>query len=204
MKNKTNLSSLSRRLTGTRTSPTSVSRSLSPGSGNSGTSTGLRSESMEAVGKVKGGLRFGSPSQSRAQNSAGSGEWSRLLSQTASGGLASVFGGGGLVSAVSGMGGLVASIAGLFGGGKKTQPPLTLFQLPDSQNQTFTFGGSKSGVSGVAPASTGSYRADQGSLVTTGQSSHDQIYQNQSAQVAQAVKLALLNSSSLNDVIAEI
>ncbi len=204
MKNRNDLSSLTRRLTDTRTSRGNPSRSLSAGSGRSGASTGLRSESLESVGTVKAGIRFGSPPQSKAQSAAGSGEWGRLLSQTASGGLANAFGGGGLLSAVSGIGGLVSSIAGLFGGGKKTNSPLTLFELPDTRNQTFTFDESKSATSGVGGATSAALRANLESPMTVSQSRHDQIYQNQSAQVAQAVKLALLNSSSLNDVIAEI
>jgi hypothetical protein len=64
------------------------------------------------------------------------------------------------------------------GGGKSAPPPLVQFQLPDSQSQTI--------------------------YISSNTRSNTEPAQYQSAQIADAVKKALLNSSSLNDVIAEI
>jgi hypothetical protein len=133
-----------------------------------------------------------------------------LLKQTASGGIASAFSGG--FASIAGLGGLISGIASLFGvGGKSTPPPLVEFQLPSSQSQTIyvspngsaTLQGNAVESSGIGSTSTGIYpKPSSPGISTAGASS--QSLQYQSAQIAQAVKMALLNSSSLNDVIAEI
>ncbi len=164
--------------------------------------TDLKSQSLSMVGNSKAGMKFGSPSSNRAAGSQGTTEWSNLLKQTASGGLSSAFGGG-LMSAIGGIGGLVSSIAGLFGGSKKAQAPLTLFQVPESQAHT-VFASAKSTVAGSANISSGGLAASSQTSSSTGQTGQSQNFQYQSTEIAQAVKQALLNSSSLNDVIAEI
>lgn len=156
-----------------------------------GASGDMRSQSLSSAGQLARGIDFGSPSNNRITAAADSGEWSRLVKQTASGGLSSAFGGG-LWSAIGGLGGVVSSIAGLFGGSKKSPPPLTLFHLPDSENRAVSVSSSESRNSQSGPIYGGA-AVDQ-----------HQPYTYQSAQVAQAVKQAILNSSSLNDVIAEI
>jgi hypothetical protein len=105
-----------------------------------------------------------------------------LLEQAASGGLASAFGGSFGLGSITGLGSIISGIASLFGGGKKTLAPLQEFHLPAAQNQTMSVGAN----------------GESGTNVTS------QSLQDHSAQIAQAVKTALLHSSSLNDVIAEI
>jgi hypothetical protein len=154
------------------------------------------------------GIQFGSPSNNRTSTQQSGSEWGSLLKQTASGGIASTVSGG--LSSITGLGGLIAGIASLFGGGSKAAPPpLVEFQLPSSQTQTVykgssgttTYQGSaveQSSTPNLSPATTRN-ATEAGGTGSAGQS-----LQYQSMQIAQAVKAALLNSSSLNDVIAEI
>lgn len=138
-------------------------------------------------------IRFGTAPGQRTTTSSSGSEWSNLLKQTASGGITSILGGG------MGIGSLVSSIGSLFGGGggKATPPPVVAFQLPRSQEQTLNL---TSGGTGSDRTGSGIY----GSAPTGTSGAGGQMLQYQSAQIAQAVKTALLNSSSLNDVIAEI
>ncbi len=213
---KKNTSKLVGQLAGVKTDGVSLSRLLSPskplgastansssGSGKPPAPTDLKSQSLSTAGKVTGGIKFGSPSSNRTTASQGASEWANLLKQTASGGISSAFGGG-LLSAIGGVGGLVSSIAGLFGGSKKTEAPLTLFQLPNSQAQTVFVSSKSAGSASLNTSSGGVSGSSNGSSSTTGQAVQSQTFQNQSVEIAQAVKQALLNSSSLNDVIAEI
>jgi hypothetical protein len=101
--------------------------------------------------------------------------WGALINQAANDGVASLFGGG---LNLSGIGSVVSSIASIFGH-QKTLPTLTPFQMGPSQDATITVTG--------------------GSMTTS-----TQMIQDQSAQIAQAVKTAVLNSSSLNDILSEI
>ena len=154
------------------------------------------------------GIRFGSPSNSKTPSSPSSNPLSNLLQHTASGGIGGILGGG--LSSIAGLGGLVSGIINLFGGGSgHTLPPLVEFQLPDSQQQTLyvsskgnaTFQGTAVEQISRATPSTGIYTATNEAGTSGGGA---QVLRYQSQQVAQAVKTALLNSSSLNDVIAEI
>lgn len=209
---KKNVSKLIGQLAGVKADGASLSRLLSPskppqgitaksaiGSSKPPVSTDLKSQSLSTAGNAKAGIKFGSPSSNKAPSSQGTSEWANLLEQTASGGISSAFGGG-LLSAIGGLGGLVSSFAGLFGGPQKTQAPLTLFQLPNSQAHT-VFVSSKATGNASIETNSGGVSGSSNVSSTTGQS---QSLQNQSAEIAQAVKQALLNSSSLNDVIAEI
>lgn len=189
--------SLSRLLSPTKSSSLATSgpspKSLSPG-----TSPDVRSLPLSDTGTAKG-INFGSPSSNRIASSQGGSEWTNLLKQTASGGISSAFGGGAL-SAIGGLGGLVSSFAGLFSGGTKTEAPLTLFRLPDSQTETVSATSNGAGTS-QAGMRSGIYAAPTASST---QIEQGQTSAAQSAQITAAVKQALLNSSSLNDVIAEI
>ncbi|MDQ2841579.1 MAG: hypothetical protein M3Y72_11190 [Acidobacteriota bacterium] len=147
-------------------------------------------------------MKFGSPSSNRTTQPQGTSEWANLLKQTASDGLSSAFGGG-FLGAIGGLGGLVSSIAGLFGGSKQTQAPLTLFELPTAQSNTVLVHSNKGASSPGSPNSGDTAGSNQQITSSFNQNQH-QPYQYQSSQIAQAVKQALLNSSSLNDVIAEI
>lgn len=156
----------------------------------------IRSSDLKAVSdsakSTPNPIRFGTaPSQRTTTSSSGS-EWSNLLKQTASGGIASILGGG------MGIGSLVSSIGNLFGGGGGTAaPPVVAFQLPSSQEHTLYLSSQ-----GTEAGRTGSGIYGSTKIGTSGVGG--QILQYQSSQIAQAVKTALLNSSSLNDVIAEI
>lgn len=153
-------------------------------------------------------IKFGTPSNTRTTASSSGNEWTNLLTQTASGGIASALSGG--LGGIGGLGSLISGIVSLFGGGggKKTPPPLVEFQLPASVDQTvYLSSGSKTVYAGnsVEQGSTQSSGAGIYSTGTQGnESSGGQSLQYQSTQIAAAVKTALLNSSSLNDVIAEI
>jgi hypothetical protein len=135
------------------------------------------------------GIQFGSPSHasvnSRSSTSA-SNEWTGLL-KTASGGAASLIGGGFLES---GIGSLISDLTSLFGGGGKSEAPLVRFTLPDPQQQTMYM--SSTGLSTTSNSGgTPQNMALQGTVY-------------RQSDLVQAVKTALLTSSSLNDVIAEI
>ena len=158
------------------------------------------------------GIRFGGHVSSGTKSSSSSGsEWGNLLKQTASGGIASAFSGS--FGGIGGLGSLISGIVSLFGGGGTNTPsPLVNFHLPSSQQQTVYISATGSNVyqgSAVEAIGGGSSTKDgiyANSLPATsgGSPSSEQVMQEQSAQIAQAVKIALLNSSSLNDVIAEI
>ena len=217
MKNKNELSSLAAQLSRARSHGPSLAQLLSANTAAEHTRQSLSAHfqkvassrdsskrSANAAPVSKPGLKFGTLPGSKAGNSSqGSSEWSNLLTKTASGGLSSAFGGG-LLSAVGGLGSLVSSIVGLFGGGsKKTLPVLTAFDLPGSQNQSLVVGSHSTeskGSPNTQPAAIYGAAQHASTVVSIG----EQTYQYQSAHSAQAVKLALLNSSSLNDVIAEL
>ena len=154
------------------------------------------------------GIKFGTPSNRTISSSQSGSEWANLLKQTASGGIASALSGG--LGSIGGLGSLISGIVNLFeGGGAKTAQPLVRFNLPASQQQTVYLsskgstvyaGNTTESVSAPKPA-LGIYETttDGSSPIPSGQSA-----QYQSTQIVQAVKNALLNSSSLNDIIAEI
>jgi hypothetical protein len=146
------------------------------------------------------GLRFGGSSSSGTSSSGTGSQWTNLLKQTARGGISSAVGGG--LKDIGGIVSIVSGFIGLFGGGKSTPPPLVHFEAPASQNQT-AFIGSATGPANWSESGTSAHTSSKG-IYTSGQESNVQSLQYQSAQIAQAVKQALLNSSSLNDVIAEI
>lgn len=171
-----------------------------------GRSNDVRASSLNAK-SLPTGIQFGSPSSTRSSSSTAGSQWSTLLQHAASGGLSSVLSGG--LAGFAGLGTLVSGVLSLFGGGggKSSPPPLVRFQAPTSQDQV-QYVGSSSNAAGSSTASGGTtvgggggYKAHQPialPLAAPGPTS------SQNSQVVQAVKQALLNSSSLNDVIAEI
>lgn len=207
-KNKHGVSGLLSSLTTQKITGLNVSDSLKPTtlSGASSSST-ARVSKPPSLGDIKTlsmsgkdtavGINFGKPSNSRTSTTKTSNTLTTLLTRSASGGVASVLSGG--LSSIAGLGGLFSGISSLFGGGKSTPPPLADFQLPNSVSQTLYV--SSQGSTGY-----------QGTVVekpsTSGPSGNQtlsaQQLQYQSAAIAQAVKTAILKSSSLNDVIAEI
>lgn len=155
------------------------------------------------TGKINAtGLRFGGSSSSgTATSSAAGGQWANLLKQTARGGISSALGGG--LKDIGGIASIVSGFIGLFSGGKSAPPPLVHFEAPASQNQT-AFVGSSTAPAKWAESGTSAHGAAPKGIYASGQDPNGQSLQYQSAQIAQAVKQALLHSSSLNDVIAEI
>ena len=167
---------------------------------------GIKTSSMDAKDSPTG-IQFGRPSSTKSAATTSSNELLNLLKQTASGGIASALGGG--LGSIAGLGGIVSGIMSLFGGHKSTPPPLVEFQLPETSSETIyvsskgntTYQGADVEQSSISSTGTGIYSSGTSTSQT---SSSSQALQYQSSQIAQAVKNALLNSSSLNDVIAEI
>jgi hypothetical protein len=157
-------------------------------------SDGLRTSSNDLNSNPKG-IQFGKPSSSGSARTSSGSIWPNLIKQTAMGGLASAFGAGG------GIGSLVNGLLHLFGGGgKSAPPPLVKFQLPSPEEQTISVGAN--GTSGyVGSAIQTSANAANGANAGAATSP---TLRYQSSEIAQAVKTALLNSSSLNDVISEL
>ncbi len=144
-------------------------------------------------------IQFGSPSSagSKSHASAGTGnEWTNLLSNAASGTIDNLLGGGFLQSGIDS---LISGIMNLFDGGGKTESPLVRFALPDSQQQTMYV--SSEGFFSSAGNTAGSQSNNKGEAYGNAQS-QGPLYKQ--SEIVQAVKNALLTSSSLNDIIAEI
>jgi hypothetical protein len=141
------------------------------------------------------GVDFGHPSSTpKVTSSAGGNAWVGALKTVASGGgVTGLF--GSVLGNLGGIGGIVSGIASLFGKGEKAPPPpLVEFKLPEPQQQTVFLGTGQVVQNGNALQASAPVAQPSG----TGSSRY------QSAQIAQAVKLAILNSSSLNDVISEL
>ena len=89
---------------------------------------------------------------------------------------------------------LISGIAGLFGLGKRKQlPPLQLFQLPTPYRRPFIY------TSSTTQAATRRFKS---SIHLQTPNSSPML--DHSNEIAKAVKKAILNSHSLNDVIAEL
>src|SRR3954469_9154152 len=144
-------------------------------------------------------ISFGSPSDngsSGSKSTSSGSDWSNLLQKAVSGGINDLFGGGILSDGISY---LVSGISSLFGG-EDPATPLKRYTLADSQESTLYRGAqglmaSDSDAPATAPTSRGIYTASSGQAKAT---------PLQDAQVVQAVKKALLTSSSLNDIISEL
>ena len=169
-------------------------------------SSGLKTLAEGSEAKVAN-IRFGTPSSNVTSTSSSGSTWEGLLSSTLSGGLSSVLGGG--LGSIAGLGGLISSITSLFGGSSNAAPPpLALFSLPDSIQQT-SYVSSKSS-SDVSASGRSSASAAKGSAIytstglTTNTTSSSASSRANNAGIAQAVKSALLSSSTLGDVIAEL
>jgi hypothetical protein len=144
-------------------------------------------------------LAFGKPSSAGTTTSSAGSVLTGLLKQTASGGIASALGGG--LSGLLGLGSIISGFVSLFGGGKSALPPLVQFEEPAALSHVSYVSSASSSAPAAASRATVS---NFGTTNTTGGQQTTSAYQYQSTQIAQAVKQALLNSSSLNDVIAEI
>ncbi len=102
---------------------------------------------------------------------------------------------------------LVSLFSSLFGGGQSQQPaPLTSFSLPPSLNlESSTDGQSVSWGENGLPKSTASGGASAGQQITVQvQAMDSQSFLDHSDDIAQAVRQAMLNMNSINDVITNL
>lgn len=153
------------------------------------------------TGKISSsGLRFGGSSSLSTSSASGS-QWTNLLKQTVSGGVSNALGGG--LKDIGGIASIVSGFLSLFRGGKEAPPPLVHFEAPAPQHRT-VFLGSSTEPAKWSESGTSEHSASSKGIYASGQEPNVQSLQYQSSQIAQAVKQALLHSSSLSDVIAEI
>lgn len=176
------------------------SRAFAPG-----TQNGLKSSSLAAKSSLTG-IKFGNAPRSALTSSATGNQWTSLLKQAASGsGVASAFSGG--LSGLGGIGSIVSGIMGLFGGNKNSLPALTAFHLSDSQEHSASIGAaSYSGNTGQisSNATAGGTNGSPGAAQSAPSNFDSQWFLDNSNNIAQAVKNAMLNSNSLNDVVSEV
>jgi hypothetical protein len=111
---------------------------------------------------------------------------------------------------------LISSLAGLFGGGSDTPAPLTkyaapaalnlsLADTPGSNNGISSFPGVVSGQNGLpqaAPQSQAPSSSPQISIQVNAMDS--QSFMDHSYEIAQAVRSAMLNMNSINDVVSDL
>jgi hypothetical protein len=101
---------------------------------------------------------------------------------------------------------LVSLFSSLFGGGQSQPAPLTPFALPPSLNLQSTASGQGVvwGENGL-PRSTGSSGSSAGQPITVQvQAMDSQSFLDHSDDIAQAVRQAMLNMNSVNDVITSL
>jgi hypothetical protein len=135
-------------------------------------------------------ISFGKPAEKGTSTSTSKGtDWTGMLKQAAGSGVGSLLGGG---LASGGIGSIISGISSLFGGGSKAPEPLKLFTLPDPQNQTVH-------LQGGGPSSSSS-----SAVHVHVQAMDSQSFVSRSNDIARAVKTAMLNSHSINDVISEL
>jgi hypothetical protein len=209
-KSKNNLPNLINQLTKERSKSRSLSSSNLVGTSFSGradlhlTSSGDARSTFLDFSAAPHSIDFGRPPAEKTSSSKSSNGWTDFLKQAASNGASSALGSSFGFGSFGGIGSIISGIESLFGGHKKAPPPLVRFQLPESQSRTLYVDSNGTGMPDL--------RGDQGSSGSTpGTGIYSQTsamsenwLQDQSAQIAQAVKTALLNSSSLSDVIAEL
>lgn len=160
------------------------------------------SRSMSFTSRSLVGIQFGKAHQSSGSSTATASDLTNLLKKTASSGLSSLLSGSGAFGGLFSIGTFGSLIGGLFGGQSSTvAPPVQAFALPQARTESFSIG------TGVK-ASNGAYGSPQGSGIYAAAPAHGTGALSMPAlsqdQIAQAVRTALLNSSSLNDVIHEI
>jgi hypothetical protein len=155
----------------------------------------LRSLSSTARSPV--GMQFGKAHHSSGTSSTAASDLTKLVNKTASSGLSSLLGGNGVLGGLFGLGTVGSLLGSLFGGKSSTAPaPPAGFALPQARTESFS-----RGVAGakVSNGTSGIYTSTVAH--GTGTPAGNVVSQD---QIAQAVRVALLNSSSLNDVINEI
>lgn len=140
------------------------------------------------------------------------------LSDTAAGAASSSGGGGSVLDSVGGavtqslesafgLGSLISGLVGLFGGGSDTtQDQLTTYTAPESvqfegdvdSGANVTDWGGSGGMTSGAGLSTGSQITVQVSAMDS------QSFLDRSQDIANAVRQAMLNSNTLNDVVSDL
>ena len=149
--------------------------------------------------KLSPGINFGKAPSSATlipnSSSSSSAGWQKYASQLASGGAASILTGsyGTGTFGGFGLGPIVSGILGLFGSKQKSPPVLQPLSLPGASHQTVHLGGGSASASGP------------GNVVHVHVKTMDsQSFMDRSNEIANAVKSAMLNSHSLNDVVSEV
>jgi hypothetical protein len=163
-----------------------------PGSGflgapNRSVSIGASGDLSAAVEGHISPIGFGTPSQTAEKTTSSDSAWSILLQRTNSRSSSSLLSEVGLGS-ISGIGSVLGAFSKLIAGDATKPAPLQRFSLPSPQHSTLYAGSHETTI----------YGADMFAASGTGSISGSE------SQIVQAVKSALLHSSSLNDVIAEI
>lgn len=143
--------------------------------------------------------RFRAPTQAATATSQAN-TWSNLTNRVLSGGLPNLLGN---IASPAGLGSLFSSVTNLFGGGASPAAQATYeqFQLPMAQNPVRTLS---------APNATN--LIDQNLVSPNGggqvhihvQAMDAQSLVDRSGDIARAVRTAMLNSHSINDVISEL
>ena len=154
-----------------------------------GSASGMKRENLLQGFTPSSSINFGKPSDRKALiSSASTGmDWAGWRNKWYRG-AASLFNASSAVG-LGGLGSLISGITSLFGGGeKKAPPPLQLFQLPDAVNQTVHV------QAGLGRLGGSRARSSDGHAIVV----------NRSNDIARAVKTAMLNSHSLNDVVSEL
>ncbi|MBV9269067.1 MAG: hypothetical protein JO061_23050 [Acidobacteriaceae bacterium] len=198
-KSKNDLSTLVRKLSRPGSNNSSKLLQQSPQSASVGKDTSLRSQSMTAAVNAKG-LSFGHTSHAATTTQQHGSELTNFLQSAAVSGVSGALSGALSLGSFGGLGTLISGIASLFGGGSKSTPALLEFTLPDSVNSTVRVNGARQQTTGTV---TGSKAVPLSTAASVGVQSTSFIQSN-NQQVAQAVRTALLQSSSLSDVINEL
>lgn len=167
----------------------SSSKSGTSGRPQAGRPNDSRADRWASYGSRAKSVEFGTPSNDRVKTASHT-AWGSLINRSLHGGIAGLFGGGGVLSAIGGLRNVISSALHLFGSQKKTPPPLSLFKLPDSQAETIY-----TNTRSASPQS-------QNTIYSPATAQPTAVYHN--AEIAQAVKQALLTSNSLSDVISEL
>lgn len=197
------------RLIGGNTTITNLVVPLSFGSSSSKSSalgrlSDIRAFTINGAAEAKG-IQFGGPSSTRTSSPTTQSGWSNVLTQVATNGAANTF--RSALGSIGGLGSLISGIFHMFSGGnsKASLPPLVRFQLPSSQTETAYIGSQSRTVLAGAGTQQSIRSTTQPIYAPAGtQKSATSSPVYDTAAITQAVKQALLNSSSLNDVIAEI
>lgn len=188
------------------TGPGGAANTSASGLLRTGIQSGLATSSLTAK-LTLASIKFGNAPGSAPTSSATGGEWAKLLKEAASGsGFASAFNGG--LSGLGGIGSMVSGIMSLFGSGKKSSPAVTAFRLPDSQEHAASIGTTVTYAGNVGQTSSnvlpGGVYSSPGQTQAASSNFDSQWFADNSNNIAQAVKTAMLNSHSLNDVVSEV